>query len=228
MVTQSALKIVWLAWFISKSTQQTQEWAAYNFQESAHDEQREIAVDGNGTAQLTPLYINIWIFREAIFKCLFLKSILLADQRIKILCPLYLFKNMTNYFTGSNTFMYCYVLRNWNKTLQICFLISLVLALAPRYLHLNFFPSDVVFDLSVCENYQSDSPVDWSLPFIHPLTTKFKFPFQIKVPLSVLARPPRGRNHLDSNHTYPILALSNASKKLICASCCIFLMDTRL
>lgn len=97
--------------------------------------------------------------------------------------------------------MYHYILRHRTKTVQLCFLISLGLALAPGYLHLNFFHSDVVFDLSVCESYQSDSPADQSLPFIHPLSTKFKFPFPIKVPLPVLARPPRGKNDLDSNHT---------------------------
>jgi len=91
---------------------------------------------------------------------------------------------------------------------QICFLISLGLALAPGYLHLNFFHSVVVFDLSVCESYQSNSPTDRSLPFIHPPSTKFKFPFPIKVPLPVLARPPRGRNHLNFNHTLsPVLLL---------------------
>lgn len=56
--------------------------------------------------------------------------------------------------------MYCYILRHRSKIGQICFPISLVLALSPGYLHLNFFHSDVVFDLSVCENYQSDSPAD--------------------------------------------------------------------
>lgn len=56
--------------------------------------------------------------------------------------------------------MYCYILRHRSKIVQICFLISLVLALAPGYLHLHFFSSDVVFDLSVCENSQSNSPAD--------------------------------------------------------------------
>lgn len=53
--------------------------------------------------------------------------------------------------------MYCYILRHRTKTVQICFL---GLAVALGYLHLNFFHSDVVFALSVCESYQSDSPAD--------------------------------------------------------------------